>query len=459
MTTATTPRPAGTDRYGARAGSRYARLNAALDPRPRTAEQVARRAGLRVTPALLADYADHLGALAATGAILSPAPGRYAREAMRRGRPPGRPPEGAPKAPGKKAAPKRQKHEPGKKAEKPKPKPKEAASVAAVVIVWSEPSVSGGLTYWVSRCGRFRIHRGEGKAGTVYSASYLTPGGSWWTTETDPLGPGYPRRYASFEEAAAAARRHAEAGAAAPAAGDLAAIAASPASPPSAPPGPRRLRVARAELLALLHEAGYFNANKWDNARMAKFLADLHRIPEGEFDQVESAACRATYAAALAESRRIARTPGCKDAFEVYGDEAPAPVRDRLERARKRREAAAEVPERPAAAAPKVPERPAGRPQGKATQPGADGPPARPRGRPKATRQKNAAAGMDEYGTRLGTHCAAVNRALTAEPQSEAEIRRAAGVRHCIEYHLDKMVRLGFLGWREGEGYFLLPRK
>jgi hypothetical protein len=61
----------------------------------------------------------------------------------------------------------------------------------------------------------------------------------------------------------------------------------------------------------------------------------------------------------------------------------------------------------------------------------------------------------DKYGSRMGSDCAKVNQKLSKKPMTEPELRKAAGVNSSVEYHLDKLVRLGVLSWKEDEGYRL----
>ncbi len=67
---------------------------------------------------------------------------------------------------------------------------------------------------------------------------------------------------------------------------------------------------------------------------------------------------------------------------------------------------------------------------------------------------------LDALGSRLGSACAKVNAVLTkaGKPLTESAIRKAAGVKSSVEYHLDKLVRLGKLKWRKGTGYSLAAR-
>lgn len=61
----------------------------------------------------------------------------------------------------------------------------------------------------------------------------------------------------------------------------------------------------------------------------------------------------------------------------------------------------------------------------------------------------------DKFGSRIGTDCSKVNAILSRKPMTEPQLREKAGVKNSVEYHLDKLVRLGILKWKEDEGYFL----
>lgn len=74
----------------------------------------------------------------------------------------------------------------------------------------------------------------------------------------------------------------------------------------------------------------------------------------------------------------------------------------------------------------------------------------------KKTSPAKPAAEKDKYGSRVGTDCAKVNSVLSSQKaRTELEIREKAGVKNSVEYHLDKLVRLGHLKWTEKDGYIL----
>jgi hypothetical protein len=80
---------------------------------------------------------------------------------------------------------------------------------------------------------------------------------------------------------------------------------------------------------------------------------------------------------------------------------------------------------------------------------------AKPSANGKSTKASSNGDGRDSYGSRLGSDCAKVNALLSDEPQTEGDLRKKVGVRSSVEYHLDKLVRLGILKWKEGQGYSL----
>ena len=69
--------------------------------------------------------------------------------------------------------------------------------------------------------------------------------------------------------------------------------------------------------------------------------------------------------------------------------------------------------------------------------------------------KKQSDAGRDKYGARLGSDCARINAILSKKPRTEPDLRREAGAHSSVEYHLDKLVRLGKLAWTDGQGYYL----
>lgn len=71
----------------------------------------------------------------------------------------------------------------------------------------------------------------------------------------------------------------------------------------------------------------------------------------------------------------------------------------------------------------------------------------------------DAGSGKDAFGSRLGTTAAAINAIITEEPQTEPEIRTKVNSKYSVEWHLDKMVRLGHLKWKKGAGYYLAKSK
>lgn len=73
----------------------------------------------------------------------------------------------------------------------------------------------------------------------------------------------------------------------------------------------------------------------------------------------------------------------------------------------------------------------------------------------KTTTPKVDVTPRDSWGSAPDSDCGKVNQLLTTKPQTESEIRKAAGVKNSVEYHLDKQVRKGLLAWEEGKGYYL----
>lgn len=92
-------------------------------------------------------------------------------------------------------------------------------------------------------------------------------------------------------------------------------------------------------------------------------------------------------------------------------------------------------------------------------------PPAKKQGGKKPAKEGEAGeVERDAFGSRLGTNYARVNACLTAEPKTERQLRDDAGlqgktINNTIIAHLDKLVRLGLLRWKKGEGYYLSAKK
>ena len=79
----------------------------------------------------------------------------------------------------------------------------------------------------------------------------------------------------------------------------------------------------------------------------------------------------------------------------------------------------------------------------------------RPPSKEKAEKKEKESVEKDRFGAKLGTDCSKAHACLGTEPKTARQIQQEAGIKTSVEYRLDKLVRLGLLKWKKGEGYFI----